>query len=296
MKVIRVVAVLLLSAVVAALITLGVMVQTSRTSLARAYELHGVDLAIPTDETSLLEGHRLYRAYGCVSCHLEDGGGRIVIAEGPGFIAAPDVSQAMAHWSTAELDSLIRWGVRPDGTPVLLMPAHDYWYLDDASVAAIIAHGRTLAPTGRGYPPSELTMLGHVLHALDAIPLVPAEHVGPVGRRPPMGEPGTVERGRTLGRMCTGCHGEHLSGGVIPGTDPAQLGTPPNLTNDPSGLAAWSEEQFRTTLRTGVTPAGTSLNNAWMPWQDCYQYFTDDEIHSLWLWLRELPPQPAGNR
>ncbi|MFO0681178.1 MAG: c-type cytochrome [Sandaracinus sp.] len=296
MKLLRVVGILVLSVTVAALITLGAMVQTSRSSLARAYEAHGAELAIPDDEASLAEGHRLYRAYGCVSCHLEDGGGRIVIAEGPGFIAAPDLSTAMRNWTPAELDGLVRWGVRPDGSPVLLMPAHDYWYLDDASVAAILGYARTLPPTGRGYPPSELTMLGHVLHALDAFPLVPAEHVGPVGRRPPMGEPGTVERGRTLGRMCTGCHGEHLSGGVIPGTDPAQLGTPPNLTNDPSGLSAWTEEQFRTALRTGVTPAGTTLNATWMPWQDCYQYFTDDEIHSLWLWLRELPPQPAGNR
>ncbi len=296
MKALRIAFVLLLSVTVAAVITLGVMVQTSRSALARTYEAHGADLAIPTDEATLAEGHRLYRAYGCVSCHLEDGGGRIVLPGGPGFIAAPDLTAAVTHWSTAELDGLIRWGVRPDGSPVLLMPAHDYWYLDDAAIAAIIAHARTLPPTGRGYPPSELTLLGHVLHALDAFPIVPAEHVGPVGRRPPMGEPGSVERGRTLGHMCTGCHGDGLSGGVIPGTDPAELGTPPNLTQDPTGLGSWTEEQFRAALRTGVRPNAPPLSPTWMPWQDCYQYLTDDEIHSLWLWLRELPPQPFGNR
>lgn len=295
-RALRVLGILLAALLVSALLTAGAMIQSSRSALARTYHANGVDLEIPTGDDAIAEGHRMYRAYGCVSCHLEDGGGRVVIPDGPGFVAAPDLTTAMQHWPTADLDRLIRHGVRPSGAVVLLMPAHDYWYFDDATVAHVIAYARTLPPTGRSYGPSSLSLLGHVLHALDAFPIVPAEHVDHGARRPPMGEPGSIELGRTLGHMCTGCHGDGLSGGPIPGTDPAQFGVPRNLTPDPSGLGGWTEEQFRTALRTGVVPNGPPLNPLWMPWQDCYQYLTDEEIHALWLHLSELPPRPFGGR
>jgi hypothetical protein len=176
------------------------------------------------------------------------------------------------------------------------MPSHAYWYFDDATTARILAYVRTLPPAGRGYGPSSLSMVGHVVHALDVMPIVAAEHIAHGARRPPMGAPGSVELGRTLGRLCTGCHGEHLSGGAIPGTDPAQLGTPSNLTPDASGLRDWTEEQFVVAMRTGARPSGAVLNNAWMPWQDCFQYLTDEELHSLWSLVREQPPRPFGER
>jgi mono/diheme cytochrome c family protein len=295
MRVLRTFGIVVAALVVAVVVTAGAMIQSSRASLEREYHGVGVALARPTDPAAIEDGHRLYRAYGCVSCHLEDGGGRVVIPDGIGYIAAPDITLVIDAMPVPDLDRAIRHGIRPDGTPFLLMPSHDYWYFDDESVARIIAYSRTLPPAGRAYDPSSLSMLGHLLHAIDAFPIVPAERIEHSGRRPPMGEPGTIERGRTLGRMCTGCHGASLSGGAIPGTDPAELGVPSNLTSDPSGLAAWTEDDFRTSLRTGVTPSGT-LDPVQMPWRDCYQYFTDDEIHSLWLWLRDQPATPFGNR
>lgn len=285
----------ILAVLVAGLVTAGAMIQSSRSSLEREYHGDGVELALPTDPEAIEEGHRLYRAYGCVSCHLEDGGGRVVIPNGIGYIAAPDITLVSA-WPVRDVDRVIRHGLRPSGTPLLLMPAHDYWYFDDDTVAQIIAYTRTLPPAGRVYGPSTLSLLGHFLHALDAFPIVPSDHINHLGRRPPMGEPATIERGRTLGHMCTGCHGEHLSGGPIPGTDPAELGIPKNLTPDPSGLAEWTEEDFQTAMRTGVEPSGVAMNPAFMPWRDCYQYLTDDELHSLWLFLREQPAMPYGGR
>lgn len=295
MKAVRSFLTLVAALLVALLVTAGAMIQTSRASLERRYHAFGVELVMPTEPEELEEGHRLYRIYGCVSCHQEDGGGRIVIPNGIGLIAAPDITLVANTLPVPDYDIAIRHGLRADGTPLLLMPSHDYWYLDDASTALIIGYTRSLPVAGRAYDPSTLSMLGHIVHALDLAPLVPAEKIQHGARRGPMGEPGTIERGRMLGRMCTGCHGEHLSGGVIPGTDAAQLGVPSNLTSDESGLAHWTEEQFDAAMRTGVVPTGT-LNNAWMPWQDCYQYFTDDELHSIWLFLQEHPPMAAGNR
>jgi hypothetical protein len=296
LRALRTFAIVVAALLVALLVTAGAMIQSSRASLDR--ELHGigVELVLPTEPADLEEGHRLYRIYGCVSCHLEDGGGRVVVPNGIGYIAAPDITLVINALPVPDIDRAIRHGIRPNGRPYLLMPSHDYWHLDDDAVAHVIAYARTLPPAGRAYDANHLSLLGHLLHAADAFPIVPAEKIDHAGRRPPMGEPGTVERGRTLGRMCTGCHGEHLSGGVIPGTDPAELGTPLNITPDEAtGIGTWTEEQFQTAMRTGEAPS-RHLEPRFMPWQDCYQYFTDEEIHSLWLWLQERTPVAFGNR
>ena len=52
---------------------------------------------------------------------------------------------------------------------------------------------------------------------------------------------------------------------------------------------AWllTEEQFISTLRTGVTPSGHELNEN-MPWQG-YRMFYDDELKAIFVYLQSLP-------
>jgi len=65
----------------------------------------------------------------------------------------------------------------------------------------------------------------------------------------------------------------------------------PNLT--PGGeLASWSEVDFFTAIRTGVTPSGHKLSEE-MPWQNFGQ-MTDDELKAVWLYLQSLPALPQG--
>ena len=86
---------------------------------------------------------------------------------------------------------------------------------------------------------------------------------------------------------CRVCHGPNLNGGPFP--DPTIQKISPNLT--PGGeLAAWTEEQFIATLRTGVTPSGHQLDPKFMPW-DFYQKFTDDELKAIWLYLQSVPAE-----
>ena len=94
---------------------------------------------------------------------------------------------------------------------------------------------------------------------------------------------------------CTGCHGDTLSGGKIPGTPPDW---PPalNLTPYPgSSTDVWSQAEFIRTLRTGITPRGNQLDTRYMPWKVLGQ-MTDDELKALWLFLRSAPPKEYGNR
>jgi hypothetical protein len=88
--------------------------------------------------------------------------------------------------------------------------------------------------------------------------------------------------------VCSTCHGPDLSGG--PATDPSSQ-PPPNLT--PGGeLGAWTQEDFLTAIKTGVTPSGRQLDPAQMPWES-FSKFSDDELIGIWLYFQSLPPTPT---
>ncbi len=286
---------ILITLVVAAALTAAAMIQWSRASLEHVYEVEGVELALPTDPEAIEDGHRMYRAYGCAECHEEDGGGGELPTEGLSYVAAPNIT-TLAAWPVASFERAIRHGISPDGRAYVMMPANEYWGLDDESTARIIAFVRTLPPVGRSSPPPEVFALGHIMHALDALTLLPAERIDHRRRRRPMGERGSLEFGQFLAHTCAGCHGGGLSGGNAPGSDPEVVGVPPNLTPDRTGLATWSEEDFRAAMRDGRTPDGRTLDTAFMPWEGAYQYLTDDELRSLWLYLQSVPALPEGSR
>jgi hypothetical protein len=57
-------------------------------------------------------------------------------------------------------------------------------------------------------------------------------------------------------------------------------------------IIGWSEEDFITALRTGVTPSGHVLSEA-MPWRYVGQ-MTDEELQAIWLYLQSLPALEQG--
>ena len=74
------------------------------------------------------------------------------------------------------------------------------------------------------------------------------------------------------------CHGADLNGGNSPVT-------PNGASLYP--VKKWTEEQFISTMRTGVDPDGHKLN-AQMPWE--YIARLDDvELRALYAYLKSLP-------
>ena len=65
----------------------------------------------------------------------------------------------------------------------------------------------------------------------------------------------------------------------------------PNLTRG-GEMVGWSEEQFITTIRTGVTPGGKQLID-FMPWK-YFGQMTDEELSAVWMYLQSLPALPQG--
>lgn len=279
-------------------ISIGAAYGASVSKESTHYDLEGATFEMPNDPTSLAEGERLFIARGCGSpdCHTEDGGGHVMMQDGPfGTITASNLTEFAADFSSADWDRAVRHGVTRRGTSVVFMPAVDFIGMSDRELGLIAGYVRSLPRVTRDLPATNLGMVARMVDLADGFELFPASAIDHGAVASPDPEPGrTLEYGQYLAALCTGCHGAHFSGGPIPGAPP-ELGTPLNLTPHETGLAGWSEEQFRTVLREGRTPSGHQISPQQMPYPSLAR-MTDDEIGALFLYLQSLPPVPEGNR
>lgn len=262
------------------------------------YDVEGASFEIPGDPASLAEGERLFIARGCggTDCHAADGGGHVMMHDGPfGTISAANLTRATREYTSADWDRAVRHGIGRSGTSLIFMPSGDFVGMSDRELARIAAYVRSLPEVDRDLPPTDVAMLPRMIDLAGMFVLFPAAAIDHGAVAEPDPAPGrTVEYGAYLARLCTGCHGEHLSGGPIPGAPP-ELGTPLNLTSHETGLAGWTEEQFRTVLREGRTPSGHQVAPEQMPYPALGR-MTDDEIGALWMYLQTVEPMPEGSR
>ena len=95
--------------------------------------------------------------------------------------------------------------------------------------------------------------------------------------------------------MCIGCHGEHLSGGKIPGGPPDW---PPaaNITpGENSAMARYKDSgQFIAMLRSGKRADGTAIKV--MPFESLSK-LSDVDAQAVYEFLKTVPPgKRAGAR
>lgn len=268
-------------------------------SMAKVYDVPVPNLSRSTDPAVIARGDHLVHslaACGVSDCHATDLGGGHVVDIGPvGKMAAPNITGAGlgAAYSDGELARIIRHGIKKDGRSVRLMPAQDLAWLPDSDVVAIVSYIRTVPNVDRPNGVTSVGTLGKVLDRQDKFHWDVARMIDHAKvESPPAPEP-TAAYGGYLGRLCTGCHGEHLSGGPIPGAPPS-IPVPLNLTPDPTGLGDWSFEDFDKLMKTGVRKSGRKLD-PFMP-VESWKNFDDTEMHALWAYLRTLPPTSFGNR
>jgi hypothetical protein len=95
--------------------------------------------------------------------------------------------------------------------------------------------------------------------------------------------------------MCIGCHGEHFSGGKIPG-GPPDWPAAANLTpGEGSAMKRYaSADQFIAMLRTGKRPDGSAVSDV-MPFPSLKE-LNETDMKAAHLFLQSLPPRPAGGR
>jgi mono/diheme cytochrome c family protein len=292
--------------IVLALLALGMgsytymMCSAFDASMDKVYDVPVPTLARSTDPAVIARGdHLVHSMAGCgvKDCHGADlAGNPKGIDIGPlGKMSGPNITGTglAVAYSDGELARIIRHGIKKDGRSVRLMPSQDLTWLPDSEVVAIVSYLRTVPGVDRANGVTTVGTLGKVLDRQDKFTWDVARRIDHSKvENPPAPEP-TAEYGRYMGKLCSGCHGEHLSGGPIPGAPPS-LPIPRNLTPDATGLGDWSFADFDTLMRTGIRKNGQKLD-PFMP-VDAWKNLDDTELHALWAYLRTLPAIRFGNR
>ena len=261
------------------------------------YDVPVETITIPTDQTSIARGEHIATIRMCGHCHMENLSGQTAGAPVLITLSVPNLTAGVGGVGAINRDEdwvrAIRHGVGHDGEGLVLMPSRIWYYLSDEDLGALIAYLKSLPPVDKEMPPTDLGPLGRVMLTLGQLPpeIVPnvtvIDHDGP---RPVAPQPGvTVEYGRYLGTTCTLCHGSNLNGQTV--REGPNVYVAPNLTRG-GEMGVWSEGQFMTTLRTGVTPGRHKLND-FMPWK-YFGQMTDDELKAVWSYLQSLPALQQG--
>jgi mono/diheme cytochrome c family protein len=273
-----------------ALVALGLAYYNVEARLNKDYDISVESIPIPAS-VSKNEGEWPLALLGfCYDCHGENLAGQVMSDDSIGLLASSNLTageSGVGSWYTdADWVRALRHGVRPNGKPLLVMPAHVFSKLNADDLGEIIAYVKSVPPVDNEMPHSELRLMGRVMLVAGMIPpadAIPAEEIDHDAPIPPKIPPSvTVEHGEYIASMvCAVCHGEDLAGGMLEGEGV-------NLT--PAGdLANWTEEDFIQLMRTGVTPDGDELDPELMPYED-FKFFGDDQLKAIWLYLQTLPP------
>lgn len=252
--------------------------------LNRTYQIQTEMVTIPTDSASIEEGKRLASFY-CTGCHGEGLSGTdffndpaLAVVDAPNL--TPGNGGIGNQYSDADWVRAIRHGVDPRGKPLFIMPAKDFYFLNDEDLGQIIAYLKNLPPVDNAANEFSFATIGRVLLGLGVFgDVLNAETIDHTGTRPNAPSASvTTAYGEYLVKTfgCSTCHGAQLSGGQSPdpGMPPA-----PNLT--PGGhLGSWTEATFISTIRT--------RQSEWMPFESLAK-MSDDELEALWLYLQSLP-------
>jgi mono/diheme cytochrome c family protein len=257
----------------------------------KKYEIPVETVYIPTDAEAIQRGEHIATIYICTSCHTENLSGELYFAV-PGMLSIPTPNLTAgaggigSFYTGEDWVRAIRHGVGHDGRALFIMPSNTFYYLSDEDLGTLIAYLKSVPPVDNVLLERRIELLGRLMMAVGLFPPLAVDRIDHTAPPPAVPEPGvTVAYGQYLSRICTECHGANLNG--APFGPPGQEVPTPNLT--PGGeLAAWSEEDFFTTLRTGLTPSGRKLNEEQMPWK-AFGQMTDEELHAVWLYLRSLP-------
>ena len=263
--------------VVVSLLLVGVYFTSSR-ELAREFTVADTAvLTIPTDAAEIAEGHRVAQLSGCLHCHGDTLKGGLV-DDVPNLVrlVAPNISTVLPKYSDAQLATVLRKGVKPDGKSVLFMPSEMFRHLSDRDLGRLIGYLRTVPVTTAGETEkTEVRIIGRVLiakgdfkTAAQAIPLLPAaatDAEDPIGR------------GRYLTmNFCSECHGQSLEGF-------APINAPPLNV-----VKGYSLEQFTRLMKEGKPIGDRELKLMGPTSQARFANFTAEEISAVHAFLQSL--------
>lgn len=168
----------------------------------------------PDKAAQLAHGERLTRVLGCRGCHKPTLEGQWFNDDQPelGKIYASNLTRALPKFTDAQLETLLRDGTHPIRGELWIMPSEVFQRLSDADMKALIAHLRTVKPSGAPTPPPQLSARARDLVAKGEIKPIVA-YVAKYRAKLPADLGKQYAFGRYIaGATCAECHGADLTG------------------------------------------------------------------------------------
>jgi len=276
------------------LLVVGVVMWASsnvNTRLQKKFDFPALNITEKIKKADLELGRKIIRTRsGCTHCHGDDLGGTTFISNpAMGTFSAPNITPyGIGSLSDEEVARAIYYGIRPNGTSLIFMPSQEFHHMSIGDIAAAVAYLRTVPSVTRPAGAIEIGPVAKLLGAGHKMPnLIPAEQIpanAPPTIKPPEGN--TPEFGKYLVEAgCTGCHGQNLKGGPIPGGDPSW---PPAANLVAVSHGTWKEADFINTLRTGTKPDGVSLRVPMSDVAKIAKNASDDDLKAIWSYLTSL--------
>lgn len=251
--------------------------------LSQTFDLDLIEFSFSKDHANATEGQRLARIRGCFGgCHGDTVTGSVFFEAPDGTVlTAPDLARAAQKYSNAELERIIRHGVRPDGkSVVLVMPSEMLYNLSDGDLGSIIAYMQSQAPGEDAFPETYFGPLARLMLLMfkqDTGTILAAESIDHDATRLDPSPDNPEKFGKYLAMTsCTECHGQDLLGSSDGNFPPLVI------------VAAYSLEDFTTLLRTGVAMGDRELDLMARVAASRFTHFTDTEIAALHAYLKNL--------
>jgi cytochrome c553 len=260
-----------------ALIAVSWVFYASHDALNQQFQVSAAaKLSIPADTAEVAEGKRLAQLAGCQHCHADTFGGQFLhdFPKVARFVA-PNVSGVMQQYDDAQLEAVIRQGVKADGRGVLFMPSEMFRHLRDEDVARIIAFLRTVPAADGTREKTEVRFIGRFLLAKGDFKPAPANIATLPAPVNTFDAADPVSHGRYLVmNLCTECHAQDL-GGI------------PMAKSPPLAVAkSYDAGQFARLMREGVGTDDRTFELMTRTSKARFVHLRDAEVSAMFAFLQ----------
>jgi cytochrome c553 len=235
-----------------------------------------LSVPLPTDAAEIAEGKRLAQLTGCTHCHAETLAGAVPVdIPGMARFVAPNLTTILPAYSNAELVSLLRRGVKRDGTGAWLMPSQMFRNLHDDDLARIIAWVRTVPATEGITGQTQIRFMGRFIVVMGKFKSAAQqiEELSAAG-------PGADLSGRgayLVMNLCSECHGQDLKG------EPAAKA--PSLAI----AKGYSAEAFARLMSSGVGLGDRTFELMTETSKARFTHLSVDEVDAIYAFLQSRP-------
>lgn len=216
-------------------------------------------------------GERLSHILGCRGCHLPTLEGQWFNEDTPemGKIYASNLTRALPSMSDSQLETLLRDGTHPTRGDMWIMPSEVFQRLSDADMTALIAHLRTIKPSGDPTPPPRLSEMARKAVASGKLKPVAAYVAEYKAKTLPDLGPRHAWGRYLAGATCAECHGPDLTG--VPDF------TPGVSTPDLDIAGAYSDAELARLISTGKGKTPRDLGLMSIVGKSHFSYLTPRE-------------------